>query len=766
MTARPLDVCIVTCDIVGPIRNGGIGTAYYNLALALARAGHHVTVLYALGRFCEVGTIDEWTTHYARHGVTFVPLEPQPIEGHPAIKMSYATYRWLKGRQFDIVHCHEWRGLGFYTALGKRQGLCLDEAVLCIGAHSPVLWHLEGMNELADDDALDVDFMERESVARADVLWSPSDHMVEWMRREGWRLPGDVMVRPYIVLDAKPAAGAAAPPDSELVFFGRLESRKGLDLFCDALDRLVARGRAPSRVTFLGKPSSVAGVPSGAYLERRARRWPFAWQMLGTLDRDAAQAYLREPNRIAVLPSRLDNLPYTVLECLHTRVPFIAAATGGIPESIAPCDRERTLFPLTADGFADRLEAVLRDGLAPAMPQHDAEETLQGWLAWHGTPYVGRTFRSGDLPAPLVSICVTHRNRPAYLANALESIRQQDYPRIEVVLVDDGSDQAEAIAYLDGLTPEFAERGWQLIRQANRYLGAARNAAIAASRGDYVLFMDDDNVAVPHEVSTFVRAATRTGADVLTCMLDIFQGPAPAPDSPPQRIWPFLGAATAPGLRRNVFGDANAFFARRVFDRIGGFTEDVGVGCEDWELFARAVLSGLHLEVVPEPLVHYRQSPQGMLQSTSRRANEMRALRPYLGLLPAHVRPMVHLASRGRPDTATSDVPRLDHIERAVVFGTGEAGRRAIDLALRCGWTVPWLVDNNPAMWNATVHDRVVREPDALTREPVDLVIVASLAGKPAISAQLERMGLSAGTNYIHFLDPVRVGGLTLQVQL
>ena len=49
---------------------------------------------------------------------------------------------------------------------------------------------------------------------------------------------------------------------------------------------------------------------------------------------------------------------------------------------------------------------------------------------------------------------------------------------------------------------------------------------------------------------------------------------------------------------------------------------------------------------------------------------------------------------------------------------------------------------------------------------PVDLVIVASLSGKPAISKQLEKMGLSAGEHYVHFLDPVRVGSTMFQLSL
>jgi threonine dehydrogenase-like Zn-dependent dehydrogenase len=101
-----------------------------------------------------------------------------------------------------------------------------------------------------------------------------------------------------------------------------------------------------------------------------------------------------------------------------------------------------------------------------------------------------------------------------------------------------------------------------------------------------------------------------------------------------------------------------------------------------------------------------------------------------------------------------------------VVFGSGAAGLMAIDLASRCGWTVPWIVDNNPSTWNTTAHGLPVRAPDSLIRTPVDLVIVASLAGKPAISTQLEKMGLVNGQNFVHFLDPVRSGSVVTQVHL
>ena len=163
---------------------------------------------------------------------------------------------------------------GLFAALAKRQGLCLASATLCVGTHSPTLWHLEGMNETADADALEVDFMERETAARADVLWSPSRYMASWMRREGWRLPRRVLFRHCPLPDAPSAGRRAVGPRPELVFFGRLESRKGLELFCDALDRIVSAGQMPAFMrsvkwsTFIPNlnypfmPLSMASIPT------------------------------------------------------------------------------------------------------------------------------------------------------------------------------------------------------------------------------------------------------------------------------------------------------------------------------------------------------------------------------------------------------------------------------------------------------------------------------------------------------------------------
>lgn len=212
----------------------------------------------------------------------------------------------------------------------------------------------------------------------------------------------------------------------------------------------------------------------------------------------------------------------------------------------------------------------------------------------------------------------------------------QDYPasRFELILVDDGSTQEEAKQFLNELEPQFQDRGWTILRITNRYLGAARNAGFRSARGKYVLFMDDDNYAKPNEISTYVTAMEDGGADVMTSFVDFFfsdDRPPPAGDRP---SYLFLGGSAEVGAYKNCFGDANSFVRASSFKEIGGYTEDYGVGFEDWELYANASLRGYRVDVLPESVYHYRFTPGSMQKTTDYFRNRRRSLRPYLNNLP------------------------------------------------------------------------------------------------------------------------------------
>ncbi|HMD55781.1 MAG TPA: glycosyltransferase family A protein [Phycisphaerae bacterium] len=267
-------------------------------------------------------------------------------------------------------------------------------------------------------------------------------------------------------------------------------------------------------------------------------------------------------------------------------------------------------------------------------------------------------------------MCLTHFNRPQYLARALESLRQQDYSNFEVVLVDDGSDQDQAISFLQQIEPDFAHRGWKLIRQENQFLGAARNCAARHANGEYLLFMDDDNLAEPFEISTFVAVAQKTGADILTCAMSTFKEIDRNPENiKTAGIWPFLGPAAAAGALTNPFGDANSLIRKSVFEELGGFVEDRQITAQDREFFARAVLRGYQLQSIPVPLYRYRVCSSAMLRTGDPAANQWCVMRTYQNACPVEFQNLLSLlgsmdGQTGVPDSTGNPQEIVDHYWR------------------------------------------------------------------------------------------------------
>jgi glycosyltransferase involved in cell wall biosynthesis len=652
---RPLRICLVSGEFLGPFRSGGIGTAYSKLAEVLTRAGHDVTCLYTSGRYTHGEPIEHWIESYSRQGVRFVPLPESPIPLSASthlLAVPHRVYLWLREHDdFDIVHFPEYPGAAYYSLLAQRQGLMLRQTTTVVGLHGSTRWARFANQRIARDDwEIELDFLERRSAELADIAWSPSRYMMDWARKQGWDLRCR-HVQPLVV-SFEPGGSRATPsrgPIQELVFFARQEVRKGLFVFLDAIDQLVAAGAAHQVdrlvVTILGKSLLIEGQESEEILRARSQSWPWAVQILSDRDRDQAIEYLRGPGRLAVIPSLVENFPNTVLECLAAGVPFIASRVGGIPEQVHPDDVERVCFEPDAPSLAQRLRRALREGQAPARLAFDPEANSRAWVRWHerlrpDATRIGARIEArgagGGRAEPTVSVCIAHHDRPALLRQALDSILDQERGPLEVIVVDDGG-PAPAQVELEDIARayDFPGRGWLLLRQENRSLAAARNRAAAAACGDYLLFLDDDNVAMPHEIATFARVARQTGADALTCFGDLFDSShPPRRDTVPGLRWLVSGTNQALGVLFNTFGYSNAMIRRAAFHDVGGYTEDHEGGHEDWELLARLVLGGYRLELIPESLFWYRVMPAGLLGSAPLRRNFLRSLRPHLDRIP------------------------------------------------------------------------------------------------------------------------------------
>jgi glycosyltransferase involved in cell wall biosynthesis len=623
---RPLRICIASYEFVGPTRTGGIGTAYTSLAESLAEAGHEVTVLYTGWRDPgDTRPFADWVGHYGERGIRLLELGSEGLPsvhcGHYNAQRSYLAYLWLaeqdRERPFDVVHFPDTLGHGYYAALAKRQGWAFERTEIAVGLHSPSRWILEA-NRVPFHTGQDFadDFLEQALAERADVLISPSAYIADWARSHGWSLPERSFVQQYVRSRAierqaqvRPSPGGSEPI-REIVFFGRLEVRKGLVLFCDAFDRLAARDALPRvSITFLGRQAEVEQQLALDYLSERAKDWPWEWQMLDQLTQPEAVAYLRAGGRLAVMPSLFDNTPNTVMEALALGIPFIASRAGGTAELIHPADLARASFdPGGPDGdvaLADAIaDAVAAERFEAPRPAVEAPANERAHLGWHAAIAAGGAPSAGERPigpvaepASLVTCCVVATDgEPA--SDSVESLRSQDHGEVEVVVA----------------------------RFAN-----GRNDAVGDSRARWLLFLHPRAVAEPGLVSALIRHGEAAEAGVVTCSTRWLFADGGSALRVPE------GGPALAGLFYKPFGDPAYAIRRELFERLGGFNPAAGK-VADHELLCRAALEGARSEVVPEPLVRVPGSTPIEARATDYPDSAVAVVDVYRRALPAGLR--------------------------------------------------------------------------------------------------------------------------------
>ncbi len=649
-------LCLVAVELDFLYRNGGIGTSNWQLIQLLARHGWRVHVLHA-GHVDDPEALPPLRRRLAEAGIGLTLLEETAlprfarVPGYPAcasaersdhVRMALEQLHQCHG--FDLIQFAEWQGLGFRALQAKQAGRALSGAGVVVKLHSMSPWLREGGQRWpSGPDELLTDFAERRSFELADFQIGASRCILDYARALGWQLHPDAQVVPNPLPDADfPPAPLGPQAPRELVFFGRLQPIKGLDVFLDAvadLDPALA-------LTFLGKDTVLAnGQLASACI--RARLPGRNVRLLTDCNRLEALRYLSQGDRLAVLPSRLDNYPNAVLECAVNGIPFLAAHVGGIPEIIAAEELQgRLLFAPTARDLRRCLTSYLqadqahrrawRDAVLHtlAIPNHN-QRIVDFYAACLPQVRLKKTEHRSKAEAiqsapscPPVTVAVTYYNLGAYLPEALASLAAQTYPNLEVLVLDDGSTEAASLqvfAEQQRVHPQF-----HFHRQDNAGLSAARNRCLELARGDYFLPFDADNVATPAMVDRLVTALQSNPH--CSAMSSYYLGFKETAD-----IWlENFASAYRPtggphvlGAILNVYGDASALFRTADLRAVGGYEPDRDTTMEDWEVLLKLLHAGFALGVVPEYLYYYRLRPDSLLRTTNAYRNHQRVLRQY-----------------------------------------------------------------------------------------------------------------------------------------
>lgn len=638
-------------DLLGLVTNSGIGTATSFASMVLANAGHDITLLHTRATDAMDPT---WEERYRSAGVE-VRATPSTIVAPLHVSPSYRVYEQLKDESFDTIVFQDWLALGWASMQAKRAGLGFHRTQMVHICHGPDAWLHEANCQVGVDlEALSLAHMGRVSAELADTVIGPSRYLLEWMESAGWQLPQRRFIVPYFTeghVEAAlgqrawyaPPVGTPAPL-REIAFFGRLERRKGVQVFTAALNRVDPGLLEGIRISFLGREATYRTRDVRFMLNGSVRRAVAGIDFHTDLDHEAACRHLGRPGTMAVIASLTDNSPNTIYESIERAIPFLATTTGGTPELLHQEDRDRCLVAPEPGAMAAALSRVLEHGRTPepARAAFDGRESLRLWeeiLDWEPTS------RVEVREAPLVTAVVTHHDRPDLVMTAVEAVDGQDYVPLEVVVVDDGSELSEAHRVLD----EIAGREWRhdlrVVRQENRYLGAARNVGAREGRGEYIAFVDDDDVPVPHFVSTLVTAQQATGADAVTCAMRAFNRATGPPQPGDDRgTWVFLGGALHLAMIENCIGGAPALLRRSTLEAIGGYHEMHGVGFEDWQLYVRMLFAGHSVVTVPEPLYWYRIQERSMRSTMSDYRSAQVVLDEFRKALPPVLRSLPDLA--------------------------------------------------------------------------------------------------------------------------
>lgn len=203
-----------------------------------------------------------------------------------------------------------------------------------------------------------------------------------------------------------------------------------------------------------------------------------------------------------------------------------------------------------------------------------------------------------------VSIIIPVYNVERYLEECLDSVRDQTYPALEIILVDDGSPDTSG-----QICDRYARKDsrFVVIHQANAGAANAKNAGLDRATGDFVAFIDSDDYAEPNWIERLVETAEAQGADVVECNFDrVYRNRSEAVNkSPAEKVYTaeeYL-AQYLPHWTCSLF--CNKLFRRSLLTDVRFRRER---RCIDDEFFTYKALTAAQKVVqIADTLFHYRQ---------------------------------------------------------------------------------------------------------------------------------------------------------------
>lgn len=205
-----------------------------------------------------------------------------------------------------------------------------------------------------------------------------------------------------------------------------------------------------------------------------------------------------------------------------------------------------------------------------------------------------------------VSIVIPLFNQQDYITETLESVAAQTFKDWECIIVDDGSTDASNAVALDFINKQPDSSKYKLLSKPNGGPAAARNFGISAATDSYILPLDSDDTIHPQALERMARVLTNNlSIDIVGCDTRRF-----GLDTSTYSTCDYMEQQLT---TRGNFMNYCSMYRKSVWEKVGGYDEELVVGHEDWDFWLKCAEQKFKLRHLPVTLFNYRIRPDGRL---------------------------------------------------------------------------------------------------------------------------------------------------------
>jgi len=599
---------IVSKDFQGPIRNGGVGTAFFEYALVLSKKHQVECILTCPENFIEEPGFQFWKKKYDEYkNITLTLLDEKVPESYingvnlfsQEIKRAYRAYLYIKNTNPDIVIYGDYGADGFFLT----KDISKSYETICV-VHGTTFWgKLENSESLTDQNDYLLFDAEMSCITDSDHTIFPSRYIHEWHKRFAIR---EVKNPIYICNPYKVSENTKSTTKkiNSVFYFGRLEHRKGIDIYLESIAKL--KPHQDIKKYILGKLGAFDSGSVLALLTDKLSKIDETVEIKTSLNSKQCIDYIKSKNGLVVFPSRADNCPLTVLECIKNGIPIFVSNTGGQAELLDERFSSTNIFPNTAGELAELIEGAINNGATvPELSQfaRNADLHLDQFIEKLNNKPKNFNTQKNKVTS---TICIPTLNKDKLRTfKLLEKVLRWKLP---VVLVNDGG-----VGFDSEQMMFFNSKNIRYVTIKNSYPGKARNIAAELAETTHLLFIDDDNIPSDNMYDRYLEYAQMTNVDIVSSWFYVHNSETNAK----QYIQAMLGLSGHSDLFDNKISDNNILIRKSIFNQCGGYPVQWGVGYEDYALLRNSIKNGANVYVIPEPLFVYKMTAGGVNNSSN-----------------------------------------------------------------------------------------------------------------------------------------------------